>query len=77
MPKQQPTVGPDDEDKRLIVIDLGGGIVQGVETNIPEFQGVTVLVLDDKKDSKRSTNARKSRPEEGLFPRHSCHTCRQ
>ena len=51
MPKQQPTVGPDDEDKRLLVIDLGGGIVQGVETNIPEFQGVKVLVLGDKKDS--------------------------
>ena len=45
MPKQQPTVGHDDEDKRLLVIDLGGGIVQGVETNIPEFQGVKVLVL--------------------------------
>ncbi len=51
MPKQQPTVGPDDEDKRLLVIDLGGGIVQGVETNIPEFQGVKVLVLGDKKHS--------------------------
>ena len=51
MPKQQPTVGPDDEDKRLLVIDLAGGIVQGVETNIPEFQGVKVLVLGDKKDS--------------------------
>ena len=51
MPKQQPTVGPDDEDKRLLVIDLGGGIVHGVETNIPEFQGVKVLVLGDKKDS--------------------------
>jgi hypothetical protein len=50
MPKQQPTVGPDDEDKRLLVIDLGGGIVQGVETNIPEFQGVKVLVLGDQKD---------------------------
>ena len=51
MPKQQPTVGPDDEDKRLLVIDLGGGIVQGVETNIPELQGVKVLVLGDQKDS--------------------------
>ena len=51
MPKQQPTVGPDDEDKRLLVIDLGGGIVHRVETNIPEFQGVKVLVLGDKKDS--------------------------
>ena len=51
MPKQQPTVGPDDEDKRLLVIDLGGGIVQGVETNIPELQGVKVLVLGDKRDS--------------------------
>ena len=51
MPKQHPTVGPDDEDKRLLVIDLGGGIVQGVETNMPEFQGVKVLAPGDKKDS--------------------------
>ena len=51
MPKQQPTVGPDDEDTRLLVIDLAGGIVHGVETNIPEFQGVKVLVLGDRKDS--------------------------
>jgi hypothetical protein len=51
MPKQQPTVGPDDEDKRLIVIDLGGGVVQGVQTNIPELEGVKVLVLGDQKDS--------------------------
>ena len=51
MPRQQPTVGPDDEDKRLPVIELGGGIVQGVEANIPEFQGVKVLGLGDKKDS--------------------------
>ena len=51
MPKQQPTVGPDDEDKRLLVIDLGGGIVHGVERNILEFQGVRVLVLGNKKDS--------------------------
>jgi ribulose kinase len=50
MPKEQPTVGPDDEDKRLLVIDLGGGIVQGVETNTPEYQGVKVLVLGDQKD---------------------------
>ena len=47
MPKQQPTVGPDDEDKRLIVIDLGGGVVQGVQTNIPELEGVKVIVLAD------------------------------
>ena len=33
------------------MIDLGGGIVQGVEANIPEFQGVKALVLGDKKDS--------------------------
>ena len=51
MPKQQPTVGPDDEDKRLLVIDLGGGVVHRVETNIPELQGVKVLVLGDQKDS--------------------------
>jgi hypothetical protein len=51
MPKQQPTVGPDNEDKRLIVIDLGGGVVHGVETNILELLGVKVLVLGDKKDS--------------------------
>ena len=44
-------VGPDDEDKRLLVIDVRGGIVQGVETNIPDFQGVKVLVLGDKRDS--------------------------
>ena len=51
MPKQQPAVGPDDEDKRLLVIDLAGGISHGVQTNIPELQGVKVLVLGDKKDS--------------------------
>ena len=51
MPKQQPSVSPDDEDTRLLVIDLGGGVVQGVETNIPELQGVKVLVLGDQKDS--------------------------
>jgi hypothetical protein len=44
-------VGPDGGDKRLLVIDLGGGVVHGVETNIPEFQAVKVLVLGDKKDS--------------------------
>ncbi len=38
-------------DERLIVIDLGGGVVHGVETNILELQGVKVLVLGDKKDS--------------------------
>jgi hypothetical protein len=37
MPKQQPTVGPDDEDKRLLVIDLGGGVVLGVETEAVPF----------------------------------------
>ena len=51
MPKQQPTVGPDDEDKRLIVIDLVGGVVHGVQTNISELEGVKVLVLGDQKDS--------------------------
>jgi hypothetical protein len=51
VPKQQPTVGPDDEDERLIVIDLGGGVVHGVQTNIPELDGVKVVVLADRKDS--------------------------
>ena len=51
MPKQHPTVGPDHEDKRLLVIDLRGGIVQGVETNISELEGAKVLVLGDQKDS--------------------------
>jgi hypothetical protein len=51
MPKQQPTVGPDDEDTRLLVIDLGAGIVHGVQTNISELEGVKVLVLGDQKDS--------------------------
>jgi hypothetical protein len=51
MPKKQPKVGPEDKDTRLLIIDLGGGIVHGVETNIPEFRGVKVLVLGDKKDS--------------------------
>jgi hypothetical protein len=51
MPKQQPTVDPDDEDKRLLVIELGGGIVHRVETNIPELLGVKVLVLGDQKDT--------------------------
>jgi hypothetical protein len=53
MPKKQPTVGPDDQGTQLLVIDLGGGVVHGVETNIPELQGVKVLVLGDKKDSDR------------------------
>jgi hypothetical protein len=39
------------EEERLIVIDLGGGVVHGVETNILELQGVKVLVLGDQKDS--------------------------
>jgi ribulose kinase len=56
MPKQQPTVGPDDEDRRLLVIDLGGGVVHGVQTNIPELQGVKVLVLGDQKDSEWDRN---------------------
>ena len=49
LPEQ--TLAPVHEDKRLIVIDLGGGVVHGVETNIPELQGVKVLVLGDQKDS--------------------------
>ncbi len=51
MPKRQPKVEPDDEDTRLLVIHLGGGIVHGVETNISEIQGLKVLVLADEKDS--------------------------
>ena len=51
MPKQQPTVGPDDEDKQLLVIDLGGGVVHGVQSSIRELEGVKVLVLGDQKDS--------------------------
>ena len=38
MPKQQPTVGPDDEDKRLLVIDLGGGIVRESKRTSPNFR---------------------------------------
>ena len=53
MRKQQPTVGPDDQDERLIVIDLGGGVVHGVQTNIRELEGVKVVVLADRKDSDR------------------------
>ena len=53
MPKKYPIVGPDDEDTRLLVIDLGGGVVHRVETNIPELQGVKVLVLGDQKDRER------------------------
>jgi hypothetical protein len=53
VPKKQPTVGPDDKDTRLLIIDLGGGVVHGVETNIPEIQGVKVLVLGERKDSER------------------------
>jgi hypothetical protein len=41
------------EDKRLIVIDLGGGLVHGVETNIPDLDGVKVVVLADRKDSEK------------------------
>jgi hypothetical protein len=33
------------------VIDLGGGIVHGVETNVPELEGIRVIVLADRKDS--------------------------
>jgi hypothetical protein len=33
------------------VIDLGGGVVHGVQTNIPELEGVKVVVLADRKDS--------------------------
>ncbi len=53
MPKKQPIVGPDDEDTRLLVIHLGGGVVHGVETNISKIRGVKVLVLADEKDSDR------------------------
>ena len=38
MPKQQPTVGPDDEDERLLVIDLGGGIVRESKRTSPSFR---------------------------------------
>ena len=51
MPKKYPIDDPDDGDTRLLVIDLGGGVVLGVQTNIPELQGVKVLVLGDQKDS--------------------------
>ncbi len=51
MPMKYPIVGSDDQDTRLLVIDLAGGVVHGVETNIPELQGVKVLVLGDQKDS--------------------------
>ena len=50
MPKKRLRVGPDDEDTRLLVIDLGGGLVHGVETNIPELEGAKVVVLADRKD---------------------------
>ena len=33
------------------MIDLGGGVVHGVQTNIPELEAVKVLVLGDQKDS--------------------------
>jgi hypothetical protein len=45
------TLAPVHEDKRLIVIDLGGGVVHGVQTNIPELEGVKVVVLADRGDS--------------------------
>jgi hypothetical protein len=48
LPERTPAPAP--EDERLIVIDLGGGLVHGVETNIPELQGVKVVVLADRKD---------------------------
>jgi hypothetical protein len=51
MPNKQSTVGPDDEDTRLLVIDLRGGVVHGVETNVPELEGMRVIVLGDRKDS--------------------------
>ena len=50
MPKKRLRVGPDDEDTRLLVIDLRGGLVHGVETNIPELEGAKVVVLADRKD---------------------------
>ena len=49
LPEQ--TLAPVPEDKRLIVIDLGGGLVHGVETNISELEGAKVVVLADDKDS--------------------------
>ena len=49
--ENEQTLAPAPEDKRLLVIDLGGGVVHRVETNIPELQGVEVLVLGDQRDS--------------------------
>ena len=49
--ENEPTLAMVREDERLIVIDLEGGVVHGVETNIAELQGVKVLVLGAKKDS--------------------------
>ena len=51
MPKKHRIVGPEDKDTRLHIIDLGGGIVHGVETNIPEVLAAKVPVLVDKKVS--------------------------
>jgi hypothetical protein len=42
---------PIPQDERLIVIDLEGGLVHGVETNIADLEGVKVLVLAGLKDS--------------------------
>jgi hypothetical protein len=41
------------EDERLIVIDLVGGLVHGIKTNIADLEGVRLLVLASPKDSHR------------------------
>ncbi len=55
MPKRHLIIAPDvaanPEEERLIVIDLQGGLVHGVETNIADPEGVKVLVLASLKDS--------------------------
>jgi hypothetical protein len=42
---------PIPHDERLIVINLEGGLVHGVETNILDREGVKVLVLASLKDA--------------------------
>lgn len=42
--------GKERDSKPIVVIDLGGGVVNQIRTNIPELQGVTFLFTSDRDD---------------------------
>jgi hypothetical protein len=50
MARKQRAVQPEPDDTRLLVIDLDGGIVHGVRTNVENLEGVKVRVPADRKD---------------------------